>query len=117
MYLPESDILEESVDKFKSIKVYQFEPEKEVITDTNESEEDSEESDNESQNLATNGRTENNAWYKCSQCKAENREIDSFCCPEFAVLIDRVDKSAVNCITEDEEILILCLNKTVLEMF
>ena len=48
----ESDILEESVDKFKSLKPYQIEPKKEVITDNDKNEEDSQESDGGSQNLA-----------------------------------------------------------------
>ena len=35
-----SAILEELFDKFKILKPYRFDPEKEVITDTDESEED-----------------------------------------------------------------------------
>ena len=49
----------ESADKFKSLKRCRFEPEKEVITDTDESEEYSEQSDDGSQNVVTNERTEN----------------------------------------------------------
>lgn len=111
----ESDILEELVDKFKCLKPYQFEPEKEVITDTDDSEEDSEESDGESQNQATNERIGNTAWCECSQCKVENREIDCLCCQEVAALNEKFDKSSVKCITEDEEFQTLCLNKAVLE--
>ena len=48
----ESDILEESVDRFKSLKPDQIEPKKEVITDNDKNEEDSQESDGGSQNLA-----------------------------------------------------------------
>ena len=111
----ESDSLEELVDQFKCLKPYQFEPEKEVVSETDESGEDSEESDGESQNLATNERVGNTAWCECSQCKVENREIDCLCCQEVAALNERFDKLAVNCITEDEELRTLCLNKAVLE--
>ena len=50
----------------KTLKPYQFEPEKEVITDADESEEELEESDDGSQNKATNESVENTAWCKCS---------------------------------------------------
>ena len=73
-YDSEGDILEESVDKL--LKPYQFEPEKEVITDNDESKEDSEQSDGGSQNLATNECIGNTAWCECSQCNFENRETD-----------------------------------------
>ena len=49
----------ELADKFKSLKRCRFEPEKEVITDTDESEEYSEQRDDGSQNVVTNERIEN----------------------------------------------------------
>ena len=54
----ESDILEELVDEFKTLKPYKFELEKEKMTNTGESGKDSEKSDDGSQNLAINERIE-----------------------------------------------------------
>lgn len=73
----ESDILGELVSNFKSLKPYQFEPEQEVISDTDKSEEDSEEMGDGSQNLAASERIKNtNVWCECSPCKTEDRGIN-----------------------------------------
>ena len=50
----ENDILEELADKFNCLKPYQFEPEKELVKDTDENEEEySEESDGKSKSKRT----------------------------------------------------------------
>ena len=82
---------------------------------TDESEDDSEESDDGSQNLARNELIGNTVWSKCSQCKAENREMDCLCCQEVAALNKKFDKSAVKCTAKSEEFQTLCVNKAVLE--
>ena len=103
-------------DKFNCLKSYQFEPEKELVKDTDESEEEcSEESDGESQSQTVKERTGNTTWCEYCKCKAEKREIDCFCCQEVAALNEKFDKLAVKCITEAEEFRTLCLNKAVLD--
>ena len=46
--------------------------------------------------------------------KAENKEIDCLCCQEVAALEEKFEKSALKCVTKDEEFQTL-VNKTVLE--
>ena len=80
-YDTENDILEELADKFSCLKPYQFEPEKELVKDTDESGECSEESDGESQSQTVKERTKGNTtWCESCKCKAEKREIDCLCC-------------------------------------
>lgn len=68
----ESDILGELVSNFKSLKPYQFEPEQEVISDT-----DNSQNSDGSQNLAASERIKNtNVWCECSPCKTEDRGIN-----------------------------------------
>ena len=62
----QSGILEKLNDRFKSFNSYWSKPEKEVITDTGENEEDSEESDDGGQNLATNDRIGDITRCECS---------------------------------------------------
>ena len=65
-YDTENDILEELADKFNCLKPYQFEPEKELVKDTNESEEESsEESDGDSQSQTVKERTGNTTCCEC----------------------------------------------------
>ena len=95
-YDTENDILEELADKLNCLKPYQFEPEKELVKDTDESEEEcSEEIDGESQSQTVKERTGNTTWGECCKCKAEKREIDSLCCQEVAALNEKFDKLAV----------------------
>ena len=85
--------LEELVNKFKSLKPYQYEPDKEVMTDSDESEQDSEESDNCSQILATK-----NVFGMCfvKECALrKNRERNCLCCQKVAALNEKLVKSAV----------------------
>ena len=114
-YDTENVILEELTDKFNCLKPYQFEPEKELVKDTDESEEEcSEESDGESQSQRVKERTGNTTWCECCKCKAEKREIDCLYCQEVASN-KKFDKLAVKCITETEEFRTLCINKAVLD--
>ena len=103
-------------DKFNFLKPYQFEPEKELVKVTDESEEEcSEESDGESQSQTVKERTGNTTWCEYCKCKAGKREIDRLCCQEVAALNKKFDKLAVKCITEAEEFQTFCINKAVLD--
>ena len=103
-------------DKFNCLKPSQFEPEKELVKDTDEIEEEcSEGSDGDSQSQTVKERTGNTTWCECCKCKAKKREIYCLCCQEVAALDETFDKLAVKGITEAEEFRTLCINKAVLD--
>ena len=103
-------------DKFNCLKPYQFEPEKELVKDTDEIEEEcSEGSDGESQSQTVKERTGYTTWCECCKCKSKKREICCLCCQEVAALDEKFDKLAVKGITEAEEFRTLCINKPVLD--
>ena len=95
--------MKEMLNKMKTFNPYMHEPERDVSTCSDESDE-SDFDKNESRECSEdNVRVGNLDWCKCGNCLVGKREIDCLCCFEVHALNSKFDTESISCIIQSKE--------------